>query len=75
MVATALTFATEREAFDWLYEQADDPCVDNTRLDYEDDPLQWFAYERQLKEGCCGCLDYGVVIAGRKARIGCNYGH
>jgi hypothetical protein len=68
-------FATEAEAEEWLYNEVDDGCIDNFRLAYEDDPSGSAAYEKAYANGCCGEADYDVVIGGRRARIGCNYGH
>jgi hypothetical protein len=68
------TFETEAQAWDWLYERADNDCVDNTRLAYAD-RAQVRAYNAQASEGCCGCIDKKVMIAGRLAWIGCNFGH
>jgi hypothetical protein len=70
-----LEFATEQEAWDWLTAEVDDPYQDNERLAYLDDPEGMARYDKQDADGCCGSLNYDVVIAGRPARIGCNFGH
>lgn len=56
-------------------DEADDPCVDNGRLAYLDDPISMKEYEKKKAEGCCGFIDEEIVIGGRNAIIGCNYGH
>ena len=69
------TFATEQDAFAWMRAEVDDPCVDNERLAYHDDADARRDYANQVNTGCCGFFDRAVVIAGRAADIGCNYGH
>lgn len=68
------TFETEANAFQWLFERADDPCIDNDRIAYAD-RAQVRAYDAQASQGCCGSIDCKVMIAGRLAYIGCNFGH
>jgi hypothetical protein len=70
-----MEFATAEQAWDWLASAVDDPCIDNTRLAYLDDPYAVLGYRLQQQDGCCGCYDAAVTIAGRPALIGCNYGH
>ena len=70
-----LTFATEEDAWEYLRNYDDDGCVDQKAIGYEDDPASMEAYLRIREGGCCGSFDADVIIAGRKARIGCNYGH
>lgn len=70
-----MKFDTEQEAFDWMYETVDDGCIDNTRLAYKDDDKAVALYEEAVEEGCCGSFDTEVIIAGRPAMIGCNFGH
>ncbi len=68
-------FATPEEAFEWLNREIDDPCVDNMRFAYVDDPAAVAKYQAAQEDGCCGFADYTVSIDGRQAWIGCNYGH
>lgn len=68
-------FSSKKEALDWMYKEVDDLCVDNERFAYYNDEKAMAAYDKQVDEGCCGSFDQDVVINGRLARIGCNYGH
>lgn len=68
------TFETEDQAWDWLYETVDDPCIDNERIAYAD-RAQVRAFDAKASEGCCGSAEYKVNIGGRVAWIGCNFGH
>lgn len=70
-----IEFDTEEDAWAWVYEQVDDPCVDNERLAYIDDPDMMEDYEDTQVWGCCGSFDQEVIINGKQALIGCNYGH
>lgn len=63
------------DAFEWMDEQVDDPCIDNRRFAFSDDSEEVGKYERLLDNGCCGFFDRRVKVAGRLASIGCNYGH
>lgn len=69
------SFATVEEAMEWMYEQVDDPCVDNDRFAFEDDAVACQAYAHQVLRGCCGFFDEVVLVGGKAANIGCNYGH
>lgn len=69
------TFTSKEEAESWMKDKVDDPCVDNYRFAYLDDNAALAAYERQRQEGCCGEFDEEIIVNGRKATIGCNYGH
>lgn len=68
-------FSSKEEAFDWLEVQVDDPCTDNFRFAYIDDEDAMFHYQNQVDDGCCGSCDVDVLVAGKVAKIGCNYGH
>lgn len=66
-------FPSEKEAWEWL-ESHNLECSDNYRLGYYgEDSMD--EYESALKTGCCGYFDRQVIIDGRIAIIGCNYGH
>ena len=69
------SFETREEAESWMAEEVDDPCVDNHRFAFLDDAEAMSEYEAQRDGGCCGFFDREVTVAGRKAMIGCNYGH
>lgn len=71
----APSFATEAEAFEWLFGMVDDPCIDNERFAYLDDDAALAKYDEAILHGCCGQDDYEVVVNGRPATIGCNSGH
>lgn len=69
------SFASQQDAGEWMYDQVDDPCVDNYRFAFLDDAEAVTKYEEQRGDGCCGFFDQHVTINGRLAKIGCNYGH
>jgi hypothetical protein len=68
-------FETRDDAVDAMEEYVDDPCIDNHRFAWVDEPEAVIAYEEKAATGCCGSFDYETTIGGRKAVIGCNYGH
>lgn len=69
-------FASEQDAFAWMHEQLEgEDCVDNHRFAFQDDPEARDRYEDQSRHGCCGSYEAEVLVAGRPAWIGCNYGH
>ena len=69
------SFQSEADAFDWMEEQVDDPCQDNERFAYQDDEVAMANYDHKQSTGCCGFFDARIIIDGRPALIGCNYGH
>jgi hypothetical protein len=69
------TFDTVEDAQAWMMEQVDDPCVDNDRFAFEDDAEACQVYADQVMRGCCGSFDEVVLVSGKRANIGCNYGH
>lgn len=70
------TFANVTEANDWMAEAiADEECVDGYRFAFDDDAEAVSKYEAIHSNGCCGFFDADIVVDGRTARIGCNYGH
>lgn len=69
------TFSNQEEAFSWMHIQVDDDFIDNNRLAYLDDAEGMAMFEKQELDGCCGSFSAEVVIDGRSALIGCNYGH
>ena len=70
-----LEFKTLDDAAEWMERQVDDSCVDNHRFAFLDDAAEMDKYKNAIEAGCCGFFDEEFVIAGRKATIGCNYGH
>ena len=68
-------FDIEVEAVEWVTEYVDDPCVDNERFAFLDDEEAMRAYEIRKDSGCCGDFDALVLVGGREATVGCNYGH
>jgi hypothetical protein len=68
-------FESEDEAIDWMVAEVNDPCIDNHRVGYFDNPKSLKEYARLENEGCCGSFDHIVFIGKRRAKIGCNYGH
>ena len=72
---TTPTFKTKEDAYVWLDDQVDDPCIDNYRFAFKDDEAMMKIYDEQAEGGCCGIADYNVIVDGREATVGCNYGH
>jgi hypothetical protein len=68
-------FATKEEAYEWMEKTVDDPFIDNFRFAFLDDPEAMHQYTDQQNDGCCGCFDQEIKVAGRIATVGCNYGH
>ena len=68
-------FETAEAAGTWMESEVDDPCTDNFRFAFEDDDAAMAKYDARKDSGCCGAFDAEIVVAGRLARIGCNYGH
>ena len=68
-------FTTKELAIEWAVSYADDACVDNERFAFVDDPKAVSEYEKQKDDGCCGFLDETVMVNGKLAMVGCNYGH
>lgn len=69
------TFQTEDEAMEWMSDLVNDPCVDNHRFAYDDDIEAGRVFQEQSDNGCCGSFEREIIVNGRKAWIGCNYGH
>ena len=40
-----------------------------------DDEAEMAKYNAAIATGCCGVFDEEILIDGRMATIGCNYGH
>jgi hypothetical protein len=69
------SFATEEEAMAAMSDRVDDPFEDNHRFAFCDDAAAVAEFDRLESEGCCGSYFSFVLVAGRRAVIGCNYGH
>jgi len=70
------TFATVTEANDWMGAAiADEDCVDGYRFAFDDDAEAVAKYDAIHSNGCCGFFDAAIIVDGRPAMIGCNYGH
>jgi len=74
-VSNIPTFSSKEDAVCWMDEQVDDPYMDNFRFSFNDDQKGVEKYEMQRQDGCCGSFDTVVMVDGREATIGCNYGH
>lgn len=68
-------FNSYEDALAWMTAEVDDPYQDNVRFAYDDDVDACGVYDEQVADGCCGYFDQTVIVAGRRARIGCNFGH
>lgn len=70
-------FDSEKEASEWMYNEAleDEHCVDNYRFAFQDDSVSVNKYMNAENAGCCGFFDEDIMVAGRLAKIGCNFGH
>ena len=68
-------FASREEAQEWMVEEVNDECFDNFRFAFKDDAEAVSKYEDKRNDGCCGSADFDVIVEGRAAMIGCNYGH
>ena len=68
------SFSSESEAWKYMYNQGYD-CMDNERFAFLDEPKQVELYEKWQSQGCCGFHDETILVNGKLAKIGCNYGH
>ena len=69
------SFASKEDAIEWMDAKVDDPCTDNYRFAFVDDAAAMEEYDDQVQSGCCGFFDEDVIVDGKKATIGCNFGH
>jgi hypothetical protein len=74
-VHAVVTFESPADAIEWAAEQVDDPCVDNMRFAFIDDEIAMNKYDAAKRNGCCGFFDEDVIVDGRPAMVGCNFGH
>lgn len=75
MAEETMEFATPAEAQEWAREMVDNDCVDNERFAFLDDEDAVGQFRVQSEDGCCGSFEREVVVAGRRALVGLNYGH
>lgn len=68
-------FASVDDAIEWAVTNVDDPCVDNIRFSFIDDDEAMNKYGIAQDNGCCGFFDEEVIVNGKPAIVGCNYGH
>ena len=76
-------FATKQNAFDWLEKyinkRFNDYCIDNFRIAECGNVLELKKYKEAYESGCCGYIDFKVMIWKgiwfKSYLIGCNYGH
>ena len=71
----SIEFDTKEEAFEWMRQKIDDHTMHNERFAFLDNEEEIFQYQAALDAGCCGSFDDYIVVSGKKAKIGCNYGH
>ena len=69
------SFASKEDAIEWMDAKVDDPCTDNYRFAFVADAAAMEEYDDQVQSGCCGFFDEDVIVDGKKATIGCNFGH
>ena len=69
------SFESYREAYNWMMDGVDEPCVDNFRFAHQDDFIEMEKYLFDKAGGCCGSFDSDVFVGGVLCTIGCNYGH
>jgi hypothetical protein len=69
------TFYGEADAKVWMEGMVNDPCINNERFAYIEDHIALVEYYDRQEQGCCGSFDADIIVDGRLAIIGCNYGH
>lgn len=70
------SFDTKEQAVEWMRRSlADDDNPDNERFAFLDEYGEMVAYHQAEANGCCGFFDEEVLVGGRRAMVGCNYGH
>ena len=76
-IETAINFKTADDAFSWFETMIGDCYYDNHRFVYVDDLKSPKAreYFNLYSDGCCASDDVTVIVNGRLAIIGCNFGH
>ena len=74
-ITDQFVFDTLQEAFEWMEQEVDDPCIDNFRSTPTNDDDGMIKYDQLRNSGCCGSFDTYTTIADKEYIIGCNYGH
>lgn len=77
-VDTMPEFENEQQAIAWMIARLEDEgedCIDNERFAFEDDAEAMSRYAEQQAAGCCGSFDQRIMVSGRPATFGCNFGH
>lgn len=69
------SFPDYASACGWMETEVNDPYIDNHRFAYVSDKHAMKLYRIKRSKGCCGSFDQEILVKGRKAMIGCNYGH
>lgn len=69
-------FDNEAAAHAWMMDCLHgESCIDGYRFAFDDDAEAVARYEAVYDSGCCGYFDRDIIVGGRPARIGCNFGH
>lgn len=68
-------FETAEDAAAWAHEQEDDGCHNNDRFAFVDDAEAMARFREAESKGCCGSFEADVIVGGRRAVVGYNYGH
>lgn len=72
----AINFNSVKDAFAWLEKTNQDDCYDQHRFVFVDElKSKGNKYYKIYQKGCCGSDDTTVIVNGRLAVIGCNFGH
>ena len=69
------SYETVEDAFEAMAIYVNDDCIDGERFAYLDDDAALAVYADIESNGCCGSHDEEIIVNGRRATIGCNYGH
>ncbi len=73
-----ISFPTPKAALAWFAEYARTEGLeyaDNFRFGFRDNAGSMRSYDKLRLRGCCGEDEADVMVAGRQAIVGCNYGH
>ena len=70
-------FETFEQARIWMIDEelVEEDCFDNVRFAYRDNAESMERYKQLEKNGCCGFFDEDIIVNGKQAVIGCNFGH
>ena len=70
-----LIFDTPEKALQEGIDRLNEEYKDNRRFAYLDDIDSFITYLNEKETGCCGYYDVLVLVNGKNALLGCNYGH